>query len=130
MPEKFKFTNVELSQLAAEASAFLTLKLKIDVKYKVTKLLEQVNGLIRVYQEFNNNTVEELGLIGAQQYVEIDGKQVLNPFIVQYNEKMKPLNEEVQEFEFKLLPFDWIKNIETEMNFPLLYRFFEITEEK
>lgn len=124
MPEtKQKLTNSEIFQLAQECSAFLSLKLNLLIKYKFTELLENLNKILKPYNEIRNAEITRLSPEGSiPEFVVKDGMRVPNPLLEKFNKKMEPIDKEEKEFFFRKQDFNLIAKLESEFNYPLLFK--------
>lgn len=128
--DTIKFTNAELYGLSREINMLLSERLNILVKYKLTELFDIINNkFLKTYQEFRDKSIKELEPSGnIPSFIEKDGKQIPNPKLEKFMKKMKPIDDDVKEINFRKLDISLIKNIETNNNYPLLFRLFSFEE--
>ena len=125
-------SNVEMFQLSQEVNAFFGEKISVYAKYKATELSEKVSAMLKPYIDTRNKEIKELAPDGnIPQFLFENDVRISNPVWEEYTEIMKPLDEEKQEITCTLMDITLIRNLETQNNYPIFYKFFyDASEDK
>jgi hypothetical protein len=136
MLRRFNLTNFELMQLTNELAGvngqpgLISFRMPVEAKYHLTELFNKVSSMIEVYSKMRDETIKNLSPDGPiHNFIIEDGKRVVNPVLIEFNKTMEPLDNEHREFKFRTIPLAWIKNLETEQNFPVLFKFLDAPED-
>lgn len=109
---------------------FLKEKLTLGLKYRLTKLSEELkkekdtlaklqNELVREYGE------EEDGKINLEPFVGEGDDKKINPKFVEYQEKYAELLNEDKEVDYTPIPLSILETIESNENYSILFKLIE-----
>lgn len=122
--QKAIIKNGNLPQLIGEFQQMLNEKLTLGTKHRIQKILKKLKA---EYDEYNPAFIELLKKYGAQEN-KTDGTIGLKPEQItsEFVAEKKELDEVESHFDFDPIDFNFIENLETNVNysFDLLEPFF------